>query len=109
MRSRTTGRAGGSRGPACSRAGLPSRRGGAPAPPPGSAIAVLLRSAPMNPSFRDRAPGSNPFPPFEFHVTRAARERYELDDTWFGLSGNAILADFAATRRLAHRMNQVRD
>src|SRR5512139_3138777 len=48
-------------------------------------------------------------PTFEFHVSRAARERYGFDEAWFSLSGNVLLADFAATRRLAHRMNQVRD
>ena len=45
----------------------------------------------------------------EFHVARAARARYGFDEAWFQLSGNAVLVDFAATRRLAHRMNQARD
>jgi glycosidase len=46
---------------------------------------------------------------YEFHVTRAARERYGFDESWFALTGNVVLADFATTRRLAYRMNQVRD
>ena len=46
---------------------------------------------------------------FEFHVSRAARERYGFDDRLFSLTGNVVLADLAASRALAHRMNQVRD
>jgi glycosidase len=46
---------------------------------------------------------------FEFHVARAARERYEFDDALFGLSGNVVLADFAAARRFAQQINQQRD
>jgi glycosidase len=46
---------------------------------------------------------------FEFHVSRAARRRYQFDEAWFSLTGNVLLADMAATRRLAYRMNQVRD
>src|SRR5207244_11434556 len=57
----------------------------------------------------DRASASAVVPLFEFHVARAARERYALDPTWFGLSGNVVIADLGATRRLALRMNQVRD
>ncbi len=45
----------------------------------------------------------------EFHVSRAARERYGIDMPWFSLTGNVVLADPAATRRLAWRMNQARD
>ena len=44
----------------------------------------------------------------EFHVSRAARDRYGFEEAWFSITGNVVLADFAATRRLAHRMNQVR-
>ena len=36
---------------------------------------------------------------FEFHVARAARERYSFDDALFGLSGNVVFADFAAAFR----------
>ncbi|TVQ26008.1 MAG: hypothetical protein EA382_06160 [Spirochaetaceae bacterium] len=45
----------------------------------------------------------------EFHVRRDARERYGLRDSLYAISGNVILADLAATRRLAHEMNQRRD
>ncbi len=47
-------------------------------------------------------------PAMEFHVSRAARDRYGFEESWFSLTGNVLLADFAATRKLAHRINQVR-
>src|SRR5262245_55090910 len=46
---------------------------------------------------------------FEFHVARAARERYDFDHALFGLSGNVVFADFAAARRFAQQMNAQRD
>ena len=46
---------------------------------------------------------------FEFHISRAARERYRFADTLFSLSGNVVFADLAATREFAHRMNLERD
>ncbi len=45
----------------------------------------------------------------EFHVSRAARDRYGMDAPWFSLTGNVVLADLAQTRRLAGRMNAARD
>ena len=45
----------------------------------------------------------------EFHVSRAARDRYGIDAPWFSLTGNVVLADLGTTRRLASRMNQARD
>ncbi|MFI5371492.1 MAG: alpha-amylase family glycosyl hydrolase [Candidatus Eisenbacteria bacterium] len=45
----------------------------------------------------------------EFHVSRAARDRYGIDAAWFALTGNVVLADLAATRRLARLMNRDRD
>jgi len=45
----------------------------------------------------------------EFHVSRAARDRYRFDDSLFTLTGNVILPDFRATRRFAERMNEARD
>ncbi len=45
----------------------------------------------------------------EFHVSRAARDRYRFDESFFSLSGNVILPNFAATRRFAQRMNEARD
>src|SRR3982750_4870917 len=46
---------------------------------------------------------------FEFHVARAARQRYSFDEALFGLSGNVVFADFAAARRFAQQMNEKRD
>jgi hypothetical protein len=45
----------------------------------------------------------------EFHVSRAVRERYGLDEPWFTLTGNVLLADLATSRRLAARLNRDRD
>jgi glycosidase len=47
--------------------------------------------------------------PFEFHVSRAARDRYEFDEALFSTSGNVVFADFAAARRFAQQMNAQRD
>ncbi len=48
-------------------------------------------------------------PTYEFHVSRAVRERYGFDDVLFSTSGNVVFADLAATRKFAERMNKVRD
>jgi glycosidase len=47
-------------------------------------------------------------PAFEFHVSRAARDRYGFDQALFGLNGNVVFADLGASRVFAHRMNTVR-
>src|SRR6187200_3325127 len=44
----------------------------------------------------------------EFHVRRTARERYEIEDTLLGARGDLVVADLAAIRHLAARMNSVR-
>ena len=46
---------------------------------------------------------------FEFHISRQARERYQFAESLFSYNGNVILANLAACREFAHRMNQVRD
>ncbi|MBP7867150.1 MAG: alpha-amylase [Acidobacteria bacterium] len=46
---------------------------------------------------------------FEFHVSRECRERYRFDAAIYGLTGNVLLADMAAARDMAARMNAVRD
>ena len=46
--------------------------------------------------------------PFEFHVSRIARNKYQFDLQLFALNGNVVLADFAAARRFAERMTAVR-
>ncbi len=44
----------------------------------------------------------------EFHISRAARDRYQTDEALFSFNGNVIFADVKASRELAHRMNEVR-
>ncbi|MBN1355800.1 alpha-amylase [bacterium] len=44
-------------------------------------------------------------PIMEFHVARTAREKYRFDESLFSLSGNILIADFAAARRFAQAMN----
>ena len=44
----------------------------------------------------------------EFHISRAARDRYRAEKQLFSFSGNGIFADLKASRELAHSMNQVR-
>ncbi len=44
----------------------------------------------------------------EFHISRATRSRYQVDDVLFSYTGNVIFADLAASRELANRMNEVR-
>jgi glycosidase len=44
----------------------------------------------------------------EFHITRAARDKYQFDDLLFSYNGNVIFANFQASRNFAHLMNQQR-
>lgn len=46
---------------------------------------------------------------FEFHVSRAARQRYQLEETLFSFNGSIILPDVSAVRRFAQMMNAQRD
>jgi hypothetical protein len=46
---------------------------------------------------------------YEFHVCRAARDRYRFDQTLFSLSGNVVFANLAASREFARRMNRIRE
>lgn len=48
-------------------------------------------------------------PTFEFHVSRAAREKYAFSDTLFSITGNTVFANVKACRDFAQRMNKVRD
>src|SRR5829696_1382191 len=45
----------------------------------------------------------------EFHVSREARDRYEFDESLFGLRGNVVFTNFAAARRFAQKINAQRD
>ncbi|MFL5779135.1 MAG: alpha-amylase family glycosyl hydrolase [Chloroflexota bacterium] len=49
-----------------------------------------------------------PTPDRAFHVTAAARRRYEIEPTLADASGDLVAADRAAIRRLAARINQRR-
>ncbi|MBI4726723.1 alpha-amylase [candidate division TA06 bacterium] len=49
---------------------------------------------------------SGPHPGYEFHISAAARKKYDCDEWLFSFSGNVILADFGAARQLAHEMNR---
>jgi len=48
-------------------------------------------------------------PRFEFHVSRAARERYRFEEELFSWNGNVLFANVAASRRFAEKMNRQRD
>ena len=43
-----------------------------------------------------------------FHVRRTARERYGIDESLLAMRGDLAVADFAAIRQLAARMNAQR-
>jgi len=45
---------------------------------------------------------------FEFHISREARDLYQIKEVLFAFNGNAVFANPAASRTLAHRMNQLR-
>src|SRR5436305_891927 len=45
----------------------------------------------------------------EFHVARAARDRYQFDTSLYSLHGNVILANFHAARVFAQKLNDRRD
>ncbi|MHB9133448.1 MAG: alpha-amylase family glycosyl hydrolase [Armatimonadota bacterium] len=45
----------------------------------------------------------------EFHISRQARDRYQIDQSLFSTDGHIILANVQAARRLEHRINAKRD
>ncbi|MGB4595073.1 MAG: alpha-amylase family glycosyl hydrolase [Anaerolineaceae bacterium] len=44
----------------------------------------------------------------EFHVSRAARDRYQFDQLLFSSCGNVIFANFQAARQFAKQINDIR-
>ena len=46
--------------------------------------------------------------PFEFHVSRKARDTYRFDAALFSSDGRVVVADFSAARRFAAQMTEVR-
>jgi glycosidase len=45
----------------------------------------------------------------EFHISRVARQRYEVEESLFSLHGTVVFANVTAATKLAYKMNQVRD
>ncbi|MGH2459427.1 MAG: alpha-amylase family glycosyl hydrolase [Chloroflexota bacterium] len=45
----------------------------------------------------------------EFHISRAARARYQFDESLFSLNGNVIIANFRTARVFAQKINARRD
>src|SRR5579871_4239598 len=45
----------------------------------------------------------------EFHISRAARERYDVAESLFSYDGNVVFADLGGCRTLTYRMNKVRE
>ena len=48
-------------------------------------------------------------PVFEFHISREIRDFYDIDDSLFAQSGNAIFPNYFAVRSVAAKMNKRRD
>ena len=46
--------------------------------------------------------------PFEFHVSRKARDNYHFDLSLFASDGRVIVADFSAARQFAAQMSEIR-
>jgi Alpha amylase, catalytic domain len=44
----------------------------------------------------------------EFHISRALRERLDLDDALFSYTGNVVFGNVAASRKLAQKLNDAR-
>jgi len=45
---------------------------------------------------------------FQFHISKASRQKYRFDNSLFATDGHVIFADFAAARRFAEKMSAVR-
>jgi len=48
-------------------------------------------------------------PTFEFHVAKKIREKYELDESFFSVSGNVVFANFYQVRLFVQKINEKRD
>ena len=44
----------------------------------------------------------------EFHISRAVRSKYDVNEALFNYAGNVVFANLAASRQLANRVNEVR-
>ena len=47
--------------------------------------------------------------PYEFHISRQARDRYEFNDSFFGTDGRVVVANISAARQIAQQINARRD
>jgi glycosidase len=45
----------------------------------------------------------------EFHISRVARQRYEVEESLFSIHGTVIFANATTATKLAYKMNQVRN
>ena len=45
---------------------------------------------------------------FDFHISRAAREKYKIEQSLFSVTGKVILADYQQARILSEKINSVR-
>jgi hypothetical protein len=55
------------------------------------------------------APNPAQWPSRELHVSRESRDRYQLDQSLFSLSGQVIFANFQSARLFTQRVNEMRD
>jgi glycosidase len=46
---------------------------------------------------------------FEFHVSRAVRDKYRFDEELFSWTGNVLFVNVAASRKFANQVNQARN
>ena len=46
---------------------------------------------------------------FEFHIAKHIREKYQLEDEYFSITGNVVFANFAAVRKFVNKINTFRD
>jgi len=46
--------------------------------------------------------------PFEFHISRQARKKYQFDESLFSTDGRAVFADYSAARHFADKLTAVR-
>ncbi len=48
-------------------------------------------------------------PKREFHISRSARQRYEVEESLFSLHGTVVFANVTAATKLAYKMNETRN
>ncbi|MCB9260401.1 MAG: alpha-amylase [Ignavibacteriales bacterium] len=48
-------------------------------------------------------------PTFEFHIAKQIREKYQLDESFFSITGNVVFANFYQVRLFVQKINAKRD